>query len=60
MADVPNKPITRRVEHVVQRDRQLDHAEPGAEVTAGDRDSVDRLPPQLISELAQFAFLELP
>ena len=37
VADVPNKPVGRRVEDVVQRYRQLDHAKPGTEVTAGDR-----------------------
>ena len=31
MADVPDQPVLGRVEHVVQRDRQLDHAETGAE-----------------------------
>ena len=43
----------------MQRNRQLDHAEPGAQVTAGDRDSVDRLLPQLVGKLAQLGFLEL-
>ena len=60
VADVPDQPIVRRIEHVMQRNRQLDHAETGAEVTAGDRDSVDRLLPQLVGKLAQLAFFELP
>ena len=30
MADVPDQPVVRRVEHVVQRDRQLDDAKAGA------------------------------
>ncbi len=55
MADVPDQPVARRVEHVVQRHRQLDHAEPGAEMAAGDRDRVDRLGAQLVGELAQVA-----
>ena len=38
----------------MQRDRQLDHAQPGAEVAAGDRDRVDGLLAQLVGELAQF------
>ena len=59
VADVPDQPIIRRVEDIMQRNRQLDHAEPGAEVTAGDRDSVDRLLPQFVGKLAQLAFLEL-
>ena len=59
MADVPDQPVGRRVEHIVERNRQLDDAKPGTEVTAGDRDSVDRLRPQLVGKLAQLAFLEL-
>ena len=59
MADVPDQPVGRRVEHVMQRHRQLDDAEAGAEVTACDRDSVDRLPPQLVGKLAQLALFEL-
>ena len=53
VADVPDEPVARRVEHVVQRDGQLDHAEPGAEVAAGDRDGRNRLLAQLVGELAQ-------
>jgi len=43
MADVPDQPVVRRVEHVVQRDRQFDHAEPGSEMAAGLRHRVDHL-----------------
>ena len=43
VADIPDQPVARRVEDVVQRDRQLDDAEPGAEMAAGDRDRGDRL-----------------
>ena len=43
VADVPDQPVARRVEDVVERDRQLDHAEAGAEMAAGDRDRGDRL-----------------
>ena len=53
MADVPDQPVARRVEHVVQRHGQLDHAEPGAEMAAGDRDRIDRLGAQLVRQLAQ-------
>ena len=43
VADVPDQPVVRRVEHIMDRDGQLDHAEPGAEMAAGDRDRRDRL-----------------
>ena len=36
MADVPDQPVARRIEHRVEGNRQLDHAERGAEMAAGD------------------------
>ena len=53
VADVPDQPVARRLEHAVQGNRKLHHAEPGAEMAAGHRDGVDRLLPQLVDELAQ-------
>ena len=41
MADVPDDPVFRRVEDVMQGDRQLDDAEAGAEMAAGYGDGVD-------------------
>ena len=35
VADVPDQAVARRVEQVVQRDGQLDHAQAGAEMAAG-------------------------
>ena len=43
MADVPDQPVARRVEHVVQRDGQLHDPEARAEMAAGDRHRADRL-----------------
>ncbi len=51
VADVPDQPVARRLEHRVQRDGQLDHAERGAEMAAGDGDGVNRLGAQLLGEL---------
>ena len=53
MADIPDQPVMRRVEDVVQRHGQLDHAEPRAEMAAGDRDRVDQLGAQLVGDLPQ-------
>ena len=47
VADVPDDAVVRGVEHVVQRDRQLDGAEVGRQVAAGFRDRFEQ-------ELAQF------
>ena len=56
MADVPDQAVARRVEHPMQRDGQLDHAEAGAQMPAGDRDGVDGLLPQLVGDLNQILF----
>ena len=53
VTDVPEQPVFRRVEHVVQGHRQLDHAEPGAEMAACDGDRVDGFRPQLVGQLTQ-------
>ena len=58
MADVPDQPVVRRVEHMMQRDGELDHAKPCAEMAAGDRDRVDQLLPELARELLQLAVLK--
>ena len=54
MADIPDQPVARRVEDVVQRDRQLDDAEAGAEMAAGDarrRRSSRRAVPLRVAEV---------
>ena len=60
MADVPDQPVVRRVEDVMQRDRQFDDAEAGAEMAAGDRDRIDRLGAQLVGDLPELALVEPP
>ncbi len=58
VADVPDQPVVGRVEHIMERDGQLDHAEPRAEMAAGDRDRRDRLRAQLVGELAELLGLQ--
>ena len=53
VADVPDQLVAGRVEHIVERHGQLDHAEPGAEVPAGRPNRGDRLGAQLVGQLAQ-------
>ena len=59
VADVPDDAVGRRVENVMQRDRQFDHAEPGAEMTARHRDRADRFGAQFVGELSEIALFQL-
>ncbi len=54
MAHVPNQPVVRRIEDVVQGYRQFDGAEPGGKVPATGAHTVDEKLPQLLGELRQF------
>jgi hypothetical protein len=49
---VPHELVARRLERVVQRDGQLDHAEPGADVAARARAHVHEARAHLGGELA--------
>src|SRR5262249_34684602 len=60
VADIPDQAVAWRVEQVVERDGQLDHAQSGAEVSPGYRNRVDRLSPQLVGHLAKLLFVEPP
>ena len=51
--DIPDQPVPRRIEHMMQRDRQFDDAEAGPKVPTGDRDCTDRLRAQLVGQLPQ-------
>src|SRR5665647_3231848 len=53
VADVPDQPIGRGVEHGMQGHGQLDHAQAGAEMAAGIGHGVDGLAPQLVGQLRQ-------
>ena len=59
VADVPDQAVLRRIEHVVQCDRQLDDAQPCAEVPAGDGDRVDGLLAQLVGHPPQLICWQL-
>ncbi len=53
MPDIPNDAVARRVEHVVERHRQLDDAQTRAKMAPGERDGVDRLGAQFLCELRE-------
>ena len=54
VADVPDQAVDRRLVQPVQCDRELDHAEAGAEMPARDRDRVDQVPAQLLGDGREF------
>ena len=60
VADVPHQLVAGRVEHIMDGDRQLDHAEPGAEVPAGHRHGRDRLLAELVGELRELILAQCP
>ena len=59
VADIPDQPVARRVEHRMDGDGQLDHAERGAQMPAGDRDGIDGLRAQLFGQLLQLLVGEI-
>ncbi len=50
VADVPDQAVVRSVEDVVQGNGQLDHAEAGAEMTAGLADGIQQVLAQLVGQ----------
>src|SRR5215472_7555134 len=48
VTDVPNQPVMRGIEHIMERHGELHHPETGTEVPAGDRHRTDGLAPQLV------------
>src|SRR5690606_16115476 len=59
VANVPYDAVVRRVVQRVQGDGQLDHAQAGAEMTAGPADRFDQVGTQLVGDGGQFGFVEL-
>ena len=59
VAHIPHDAVARGVEHVVQRDRQLDGAEVGGKVAARAGHAVDDEGPQFIRKVRQLRDAEL-
>ena len=53
VSDIPDDAIGRRIEHIVQRDREFDRTEIGGQVAAGARDRIDDVITQLIGKRRQ-------
>jgi hypothetical protein len=56
VADVPDQAVPRRIEYIMKRDRQLDHAQARAQMTTGHRDGADGLGPQFVRHLPELVF----
>ena len=55
MPDIPDQPIMRRIEHMVQRHGQFDYPQPGAEMAAGLPHRADHFGAHFVGQLAQFS-----
>ena len=58
VSNVPDQPVARRIEEVVQGDGQFDHPKTRPEMPTGDGHRADRLVPQLVRQLPEVFFLE--
>jgi hypothetical protein len=58
VADVPDQPVARRIEDIMDRGGQFDDAEAGAEMAAGDRNRVDGFLAKLVGHLPDLFHLE--
>ncbi len=58
VADVPDQTVARGIEDVMDRRGQLDDAEAGAEMSAGDRDGIDGFLAQFVGDLPHLLHLE--
>ncbi len=56
VTDVPHQPVARRLEDVVQCDRELDGAEARGEMSAARGDALDQVVAQLGADFAELAF----
>src|SRR5262245_6777210 len=53
VADIPDQAVARRVEQIVERDGELDDAEPCPKMSASHGNCADRLGPQLVGHLSE-------
>ena len=59
MAHVPDQPVIGGVEDIVDRRRELDHAQTGAQMATGDRNRLDGLAAQFVRQLTEIRRIEL-
>ncbi len=60
VADIPDQPVIRGLENVMQGNRQLHNAKPGTEMATGLRHGINGRRPQFGGKTLQFALGEAP
>ena len=60
VAHIPDQLVVGRVEHVVDRDRELDHTKSRAQMPTRDRDCIDHFRAEFIRQLFQLITRKLP
>jgi hypothetical protein len=60
VADVPDEPVARRIEHIMERHGQFDHAQAGAKMAARHGHRGNRLLPQFVGNLTQLILRQPP
>ena len=53
MTHIPDQPVNRRVEHIMQRNRQLDNPEPRTQMSPGLPNRINHLAANLVRKLTQ-------
>src|SRR5262249_43037457 len=56
--DMPDQAVARRVEQIVERDSELDDAEPCPKMSASHGNRADRLGPQLVGDLSELLLVQ--
>ena len=59
VADVPHQLVLRRVEHIMDRGGQFDHAQSRAQMAPGGADGVDHFGAQFVGQLAELVLAQL-
>ena len=59
MPDIPDQPVLRRIEDIMDRSRQLDNAQPCAEMPPRHRNGADHFSTQFVSKLPELFGLQV-
>ncbi len=60
MANIPNQPVIRRVEDIMQSHRQLNHTQPGGKMPTGTPHAPQQVVTQFVRQRPQIFFRQTP